>query len=359
MTPERSTGGFTAPSLTRRGLWLTLAGALLVPVLLAGCAGSKTTGQRHSPLAAEGLSIDELAVDPGNRQTVYALQVGALFKSVNGGVSWRQINFPYTCATSCQTVITAFALASPRNLYLTGVSTVDVAFRSIDGGAHWRRVPDLVETNANTFAVAPSNRLVVYAGLDGGSGQTCAKSTDGGVTWWSCDTAGKPWASIDALAVDPHNSQTVYAVHRGAPFESHVFKTTDGGRNWREIGTNGLAGEGVNTVSVDPQQPRILYAAGMDGVFKSTDAGSHWRLDGLRGQAMFVNQVIVDPRNPRTLYATPTADGVFASFDSGRAWHRLGLAGENVGVLAISYDGRILYAGTDNDGVIAFPVRQR
>jgi photosystem II stability/assembly factor-like uncharacterized protein len=324
----------------------TLVGVVLLLLLLAGCAGgtgSKGGGLPHSPLAAQGLSIDELAVDPLNDQTVYALQVGTLFKTENGGASWRQFNFPGTS-------LDAFAFVPPRMLYVTGVSTVDVAFSSPDGGTQWRRVRDPFQGPVNSFAVAPSDHRVLYAAIfSNGSG--VFKSSDGGRSWRS---AGLTGTLIDALAVDPQNPQRVYAVRRGGPFQSQVFKTTDGGRSWQASGTTSLAGEGVHTITVDSQHPRILYAAARDGVFKSSDAGAHWRRDGLRGQAF--NQVIISPRNPRRLYAALLDDGVFESSSAGRDWHRLGLANENVGVLAISSDGRVLYAGTDDDGVIVFRV---
>jgi hypothetical protein len=56
----------------------------------------------------------------------------------------------------------------------------------------------------------------------------------------------------------------------------------------------------------------------------------------------------------RALYAAVLEAGVLESTDAGRHWHRLGLAGEGVDALAISADGRVLYAGKDDEGVIAF-----
>lgn len=323
-----------------------LLGVVLLLLLLATFSGGK-----HSQLAARGLSIDELAVDPVRGRTVYALRNGTLFKTADGGANWREIDFPYDCATSCRTVIDAFAFAPPGNLYLTGVSTIDVAFRSLDGGTHWRKVRDPFDGPVKSFAVAPSDHRVLYAAVFS-TLSGVFRSTDGGGSWL---IAGLTGTGIDALAVDPQNPQIVYAVSPGGPFQSHVFKTTNGGRSWHELGAKTLAGQGVQTITPDPRRPRTLYAAAslQNGIFKSTDAGAHWRLDGLRGQA--VNQVEVDPRNPRKLYAAVLDDGVFESTDGGTAWHRLGLPNENVGVLAISSDGRILYTGTADDGVIAFP----
>jgi photosystem II stability/assembly factor-like uncharacterized protein len=307
-------------------------------ILVAGCGNSL----RRSALAGQG-SIDAIAVDPQNPQIVYALQVADLVKSVDGGASWRKIDFP-------RTVISAFAFGPPRNLYVSGVSTVDVAFRSIDGGAHWRKLRNPFPTDANTFVVAPSNRSVLYAG----TGPGVYTSINGGEGW---RRAGLRGVGIDTLGVDPENPRTVYAVRLGGPFLSHVFKTTNGGRSWREIGTRSLAGEAVQTITSEPQRPSVLYAATRDGVYKSIDAGAHWQRYGLRDQT--VNQVVVDPHAARRLYAATIDDGVFKSTDAGKNWRRLGLAGKGVEVLAISSDGRVLYAGTDDDGVIAIAVRRR
>ncbi len=98
----------------------------------------KTTdgGQRFTR-AADGLGarpVLALAVDPTARQTVYAGLDGGLYKSTDGGASWRKLPFPGDNAV-------ALAVSPVRPNVLLAISVKDrrgLVFRSEDGGATWR-----------------------------------------------------------------------------------------------------------------------------------------------------------------------------------------------------------------------------
>src|SRR3954465_14481062 len=85
--------------------------------------------------------------------------------------------------------------------------------------------------------------------------------------------------SILALAIDPRNTDTLYA----GTASGAVFKSIDGGSNWRAV-NSGLTGvaEGHTSIPalvIDPSSPTTVYAGRSSGfgihqgVFKSTNGG--------------------------------------------------------------------------------------
>ena len=63
--------------------------------------------------------------------------------------------------------------------------------------------------------------------------------------------------------------------------------------------------------------------------------------------------VAVDPSNPQTLYAADYQSGVYLSPDGGSSWVPIneGLSTRAVTALALSVNGRIIYAATEGGGV--------
>ena len=89
------------------------------------------------------------------------------------------------------------------------------------------------------------------------------------IQWSSCGPYG---LEISELAIDPWNSDTVYAGTR----YNGVFKSVDGGSNWSQI-NNGLTHKQVLALVVDITNPNTVYVGTSgEGVFKTVDGGSTW-----------------------------------------------------------------------------------
>src|SRR6185436_4357733 len=85
-----------------------------------------------------------------------------------------------------------------------------------------------------------------------------------------------PDDEIRSLAIDPSNSDILYAGSK-----SGVFKSTDRGASWRNIGlsnTQALAIDSVNAniVYAGTSSSGVVFAPGERLLFKSTDGGSSW-----------------------------------------------------------------------------------
>src|SRR6266852_3350799 len=121
-------------------------------------------------------------------------------------------------------------------------------------------------------------------------------------------------AFVNALAIDPRTSTTLYAGTNGG-----VFKSTDGGNTWSAVNT-GLPALFVNALAIVPTTPTTLYAGtGISGggVFQRTDGGNTWSAVNTGLTTPYVDTLAIDPRTPTTLYAGTVDGGVLTSTDGG------------------------------------------
>src|SRR5262249_11503291 len=116
-----------------------------------------------------------------------------------------------------------------------------------------------------SLAVDPSDPNTIYAAAVGAG---VYKTTDGG-QHWSESTSGITHPSTMAVIVNPRESNTLYV---GLNTGGGVFKSVNGGKSWSQI----LRGESVFALAVDPQDSNTVYATVGRGVFKSVDGGEHW-----------------------------------------------------------------------------------
>src|SRR5437016_9245479 len=84
----------------------------------------------------------------------------------------------------------------------------------------------------------------------------------GAYVWTSIGPDG---GRVQAIAVDPRNPDTVYAVAGGA-----IFKTTDGAANWKRLYSpatrDGKADYPATLVAINPQDSNTVYAGTAAGV---------------------------------------------------------------------------------------------
>ena len=298
--------------------------------------------------------IRTLAVDPSNPARIYAGTWGnGVSKTTNGGQSWSNSGLPnpFLRVLAIDTRNPAILYAGVAGFQIGGVEFTTGPFlrgglfKSLDGGVSWVAL-DSVFTGKDVQALAidPADSATLYASI-GTSPFGVYKSTDGGVTWTGpLGAGGGPFETpFRLLAVDPINSGTVYA---GGTADT-LFKSTDGGASWSHIDPR-FGGNRVTVLAIDPVDPDVIYAVA-GGVYKSTDGGETWT--HLSSSPVRVN-LVIDPTNPATLYGTRF--GIFKSVNGGASWRpiNIGLTTRFVEVLAIDpTNPTIIYAGTHGGGV--------
>jgi len=182
-------------------------------------------------------------------------------------------------------------------------------WKSTDAGATWSEAwPSTQTQTMGSLAQAPNGTL--YAGTgeanpSGGGltyfGDGMYKSTDGGASWTHIGLVDS--AAIGRIAVDPTNSNTVYAAASGSisrvAGQRGLYKSTDGGATWTQVLAPINDTTGAIDVAIDPANPQRVYAAMWDhkrnngarvyggvgsGLFRSDDGGQTWtRLQNITG----------------------------------------------------------------------------
>ena len=295
-------------------------------------------------------SVSTLVVDP-NSETLYAIAFGRIFKSTNGGEKWSPFG-------PSGTIFNDFAIdptTTPSTLYVAeDRNPPGRLMKSTDDGASWSATTQPGGYFVSGLDADPYRPGPLYAITAGG----IFKTTGGGSTWIAINTSlPNPFSLLSLISAAP---DTIYA--RTAP--NGVFKSTDGGANWSDA-SSGLTGPtNVWALAVDPTAPDRLYAgttgavyAGSylpgPGVFKSTDRGASWDAVNTGLTSTNVRALAVDPTVPGTVYAGTddgvfyggTDGGVFKSTDAGRSWGATGVLG---GFNALAVDPMTpttLYAG--------------
>ena len=155
------------------------------------------------------------------------------------------------------------------------------------------------EGRINAIAIDPTTTtngsIVAYAGSVGGgvwkTTNCCSASTTWAVT---TDDPLSATTSIDTIAIDPNNHNTIYAGTGDLNFGSFsmgsqgILKSTDGGNTWTTLGANVFGPayseapgnypqyNAVGKVRVDPNNPNNIAAGTKNGFYLSRDGGTTW-----------------------------------------------------------------------------------
>jgi len=184
--------------------------------------------------------------------TVYAGSWGNnVLRSEDNGRSWTPIH------NGLETLsVHAFAV-DPEDPAVLYAGTVEHVFRSDDGGNSWRVSGDGMRPALTTFALAldPYVRGRVYAGTTAG----VYRSDTGGLSW-AFSSAGLGEITVNTLAVDPVREEIVYVgtEHRG------MYRSDDGGTHWTSWG---LRDSSVYAIVIDDTGG--IWAGTEQGVFKA------------------------------------------------------------------------------------------
>ena len=103
--------------------------------------------------------------------------------------------------------------------------------------------------------------LMLFSLLQGVLGENVVKADE--TYQWVPINNGLYGGKVESLAIDPANTQIIYAGTGNG-----VFKSTDGGANWSQI-NNGLPEyTDVRSLAIDPANTQLIYAGTEGGVFK-------------------------------------------------------------------------------------------
>jgi photosystem II stability/assembly factor-like uncharacterized protein len=150
---------------------------------------------------------------------------------------------------------------------------------------------------------------------------------------------GPDGGNITALALDPQQPATLYALPYEYPSGPRVFKTTTGGGSWATVGL--LPDYNVTMLIVDPHQSDYLYGMTSSAVWRSTDGGASWDSSGLPAYA---SSMAADPLVPGRVfvsgyrYSSYYVPAVMFSTDYGQSWDIADLDTDTAYAYCVAFD---------------------
>ena len=198
-------------------------------------------------------NILEVVVDPQDSQRLWAIGgCGTfLYVSQDGGFTFTELmSFPQDLCDDSFIVLDS----TGQRIYVSGWGNI---LRSDDGGQSWAQLANLGAT-LQASALDPSNSSVLYVGT---TYRGLLKTTTAGQSWFVLSNL--PATSVNDIAIDPINPQTVYAAT-----DTGAFVSLDSGGQWSRVqdglGPNPI----VYSIDVDPHDSSVVYAVTPDGVYR-------------------------------------------------------------------------------------------
>jgi photosystem II stability/assembly factor-like uncharacterized protein len=262
----------------------------------------------------------DLAFDPGNPQTVYA-------------VLWAARVAPWEIRSGESFV------AKGSGLY-----------KSTDGGSTWRQITNGLPSSDDGalgrigIAVAPSHPNRVYASVEAKKNPGVYRSDDGGESWQLINSdrrIGGRGPGAMGIAVSPDNSDLIYIAN------TTTWKSSDAGKTF--TGFKGApGGDDYQRIWISSENPDIIALSSDQGAVVSVNRGATWSSWYNQPTAQFYH-VTTDNRFPYWVYGAQQESGSAASLsrsDFGeitfREWHPVGVF--EYGDIAVDpLDSNIIY----------------
>jgi photosystem II stability/assembly factor-like uncharacterized protein len=259
----------------------------------------------------ENVGASDVQIDPGNPAIVYAAlwesregpwengvfngNGGGIFKSVDGGKTWRKLSkgLPENIVQANL----AIAPSVPKTLFATvRTKTIGKVYRSDDAGETWHGTTDdprpglgIGGGDLPVVRFDPRNPQIVYS-----ASIVCWKSTDGGKTWdgWRGAPGGDDYQNI---WINPNNPEIILL---GS--DQGAIVTVNGGKSWSSWYNQSTAQ--LYHVSADNSFPYRLYSgqqeSGSVGIKSRGDDGRITFRDWRPVAAEEYGYVVADPLDP-------------------------------------------------------------
>ena len=252
-------------------------------------------------------TVRDVKVDPKNKCIIYAASANRLYRSSDCSRTWSQVYFDNEAAVTVNTVVVDFY--NTNNVYI-GTSRGEI-IKSIDGGASWRTIQRLNE-GISQLIISPLDSRLIFVGtvknniysFTTNSETNAADSANidknfAVVNWNDLNTVLKDYKignSFKDFVVSEADGKMFIATNQT------ILRSADNGITWEQIKLiQPDKSATVNALAVNPKNSNELYYVTNTTFFSSTDGGATWTTKKLP-TTRAGRDLLVDFSNPKNIY---------------------------------------------------------
>ncbi len=329
--PNGSPGGGTVPPLGRRGIYRSTNAT--------AAAGSISFTKLDITAVNDNFTILDMVMEPGNPDVITCYMYasgGGIYRTVNATAATPVFTHPYTTASSVRGELAIAKVGGAVTLYCAnGENSTGRLLKSVDAGATWFTTAGTTGFCSGqcfydiAIEVDPTNDDNVYVGGAAGT-NIFRRSTDGLATIPASSTTNLH-ADCHVIKCAPSAPQTLYLGCDGG-----IYKSTDGGVTWTTKNTAGFSATQFQSIALHPIDPNFTIGGTQDnGTNKINPDGSHTRIDGGDGGYTLIDQNAADNTNVtmyHTYYNNSGQAGFSRALTSPGAWTFFGCGGTANGI---------------------------
>jgi len=235
--------------------------------------------------------ISKIIVDPRNSNVVYVASYGplwsaggdrGLYKTTDGGKTWKQIHFISENTGTCDLVM------DPTN-------------------------PDIL------YEAVHQRRRHVYTYIGGGAESGVYKSTDGGATWTQLKSGlpSSPMGRV-GLAISPADPNYIYAICEAENGQSGTYRSTNKGASFEKRSSYSTSGNYYQELICDPIDVNKVFS--MDTWLHHTeDGGRSFQMSGENDKHVDNHCIWIDPNDTRH-WLVGCDGGLYETWDHASSW---------------------------------------
>jgi photosystem II stability/assembly factor-like uncharacterized protein len=284
-----------------------------------------------------------------------------IYRSLDGGATWEKVLFK---DDNTGAIDLAFDPRNPQTIYgvmwasrrppwtTSGAygATGSGLYKSVDGGNTWRELTKGLPSGSDLgrigLAIAPSDPRRMYAMVQSTTAGGVYRSEDAGETWQRVNTEERVYGRGDDFAwvrVHPKERDTIFVTN------TSTYTSNDGGHSFTAI-KGAPGGDDYHAVWINPDDPQIIALASDQGATISVNGGATWSSWYNQPTAQFYH-VITDNEFPYWVYGGQQESGsaaIASRSDFGeitfRDWYPVGV--EEYGYVAPDpLDPNMIYGG--------------